>query len=269
MWRVERAMRILELVAAEPEGARVTDLATTLGLNRAIPHRVLAELCELGYVAQDPATQRYRATFKLGSLGLRQLETAGISQWARDELDALAATTKELVRLAVASGTALQFVAQTQGANSRLVIDIALGRDAISLRTARVSATGRAWLSTLPEDEALALLSSHGIGPTAVQNQSDLGKVVEAIAHARQVGYAIIQEEMEVGINAIATPIVPPNSPCGRAVGTLSIAGPSARVSPEALVGFVPILRAAAERLGREWHVYEYLKAISGPLASS
>ncbi len=48
-------MRMLELLAGEPRGLRITDLANELDLNRAIPHRILADLIELGYVAQDPA----------------------------------------------------------------------------------------------------------------------------------------------------------------------------------------------------------------------
>ena len=260
MSNLTRAMRILDLIAAEPDGVRVTDLAATLGLNRAIPHQILTELCGLGYVVQDPATQRYRPTFELGSLGLRQIETAGISRWAREELEALAAASKELVRLTIVSGTVLRYLAKAQGANNVLMIDSALGSHTVSL----TSANGRAWLSTLPADEALALLSSRGLGPTAEQSQLDIRSVAEEIAHARQVGYAIIHDEMEAGISAIAVPIVPPEASVGRGVGTVSIAGPSARMNPEVLISFVPALRTAAEKLGRQWHVYEYLVAISG-----
>ena len=258
-------MRILELVAGEAEGARVTDLATTLGLNRAIPHRILAELCELGYVVQDPTTERYRAAFKLGSLGLRQLETAGISRWAREDLEGLASATKELVRLAVVSGTTLLLVAKAQGADSTLTIGA-------TLRSATVpfaSANGKAWLSTLPEDEALQLLLSRGLGPTSARTPPRFDEVVEEIAQAKRIGYSLIEEELEVGVNAIAVPIVPPGSRQGRAVGTLSVAGPSVRVSAGVLISFVPALYAVAERLGCEWHVYVYLKAISGPLEDS
>lgn len=263
MWRVARALQILELLAAEPQGARVTDLATTLGLNKAIPHRILAELRDLGYVLQDPATERYRATFKLGSLGLRQLETAGLSRWARDELEELAATTKELVRLGVVSGNVLRFVAKARGAaNGELSIDSALTRNSVRLG----SASGRAWLSTLPEDEALALLSTRGLDAPADTTPLDLRSLVEEIARAKQVGYAVIHGDMEIGINAIAAPIVPPGSPGGRAVGTVSIAGPSVRLTPGVLDSFVPALRATVERLGCQWSVYDYLKAISGPL---
>lgn len=262
MSNIERALRILSIVASEPDGVRVTDLATTLGLNRAIPHRLLAELIELGYVVQNPATERYRATFKLGSLGLRQLEAAGISRWAQDELGALATTTRELVRLAVASEGVLRFVARAQGANTTLILDAVSGSDIVLHATA----SGKAWLSTLPEAEVADLVRSRGLIRTTSRTETDLEAVLEQVAVARRQGYAEVHEEMELGISAIAVPVVPAEVSGGRAVGTVSVAGPSARLTPEVLEGFVPALCDTAETLASHWHVYPYLVDISRPL---
>ena len=63
---LSRAMSILEALADEPAGVRVTDLAVQMKVNRAIPHRLLTELCELGYVVQDPDSERYRAPHQTG-----------------------------------------------------------------------------------------------------------------------------------------------------------------------------------------------------------
>lgn len=258
----EPVMRILEIIAAEPEGVRVTDLATTLKLNRAIPHRLLAELVELGYVVQNAETKRYRATFKLGSLGLRQLETAGILRWSRDELEALAATTRELIRVTIVEGKDLRYLAKAQGANSGLMIDSISGAD-VDLHA---TANGKAWLSTLPPDEAEALLLARGLEPKTPYTGTDLRRVIADIARARVLGYAEIHDEMELGVSAIAAPIVPPESPDGRAVAAVSIAGPSARLRPPVLIGFAPALLATARKLAETWHVYEYLAARSAPL---
>lgn len=263
MSAIERAIRILDIVASEPDGVRVTDLATTLGLNRAIPHRVLAELIELGYVVQSPETERYRATFKLGSLGLRQLESAGIARWAQDELGALAATTRELVRLAVSSDNVLRFVAKAQGANTALILDAVSGSDIVLHATA----SGKAWLSTLPEDEAAALLRSHGLVRATARTEIDVERVLEQIAIARRAGYAAVHEEMERGISAIAVPVMPREVADGRAVGTVSVAGPTARLHPDVLEGFTPALRATAATLASQWHVYPYLAEVSRPVS--
>ncbi len=262
MSNVKRVMRILDLLVDEPAGVRITDLAMALGVNKAIPHRLLAELVELGYATQDPRTERYRATFKLGSLGLRQLETAGIARWSQDELNALAAQSKELVRLAIAAGNSLRWVAKAQGANSSLIVDSAVATEVVLHATA----SGKAWLSTLPTDEVRALLAERELVKPTPRTHTDIGEILAEVEEARRHGYAVTYEEMEIGINAIAAPIVPPDLPEGRGVGTVSIAGPAARLTPDVLVGFAPSLKAAARSLGEHWHVYEYLKALTTPV---
>jgi DNA-binding IclR family transcriptional regulator len=258
---IDRALRILAILASEPRGVRVTDLATKLNLNRAIPHRLLAELVELGYVVQDPGTERYRATFELGSLGLRQLETAGVSRWAQDELDSLARASRELVRLAVASGSDLRWVAKAQGANSALIIDPIAGSEVVLHATA----TGKAWLSTLPHEQVVALLNERGLDVKTPHTETSLDSVLDEVAAARERGYALTYEEMEAGINAIAAPILPAELGGQGAAGTVSIAGPAARLTPEILTSFAPLILATTRRLAEQWHVYEYLVAVHQP----
>jgi IclR family acetate operon transcriptional repressor len=261
---IGRTMRTLELLAGEPRGLRVTDLANALEVNRAIPHRILADLTELGYVIQDPRTERYRVTFKVGSLGLRQLETAGIIRWAQDELDKLAAKTRELVRLAVVSEKTLRWVAKAQGSASALTLDGVSGAEVVLHATA----SGKAWLSTLPHDEAAACLAERGLAAQTVRTETDLTQVMHDVALARTHGYALVEEEMEVGVCAIAVPVVPPESADGRAVATVSIAGPAARLSHDRLVGYAPALTVVARQLEAQWHTYEYMAALSAPIAA-
>jgi IclR family transcriptional regulator, acetate operon repressor len=259
---IDRLFSILEILVDDPQGSRITDLANELGLNRAIPHRLLAELIDLGYVAQDPSTERYRATFKLGSLGLRQLETAGIPRWAQEELRALAGRSGELVRLAVATGDTLRFLAQSQGAASSLIIDSPM-RAAIVLHA---TATGKAWLSTLPDDEIVRILSERGVDSQTSKTHTDIDTILDEVRAARANGFAVTHEEMEAGVSAIAAPIVPPSVADHRAVGTISIAGPTARLTPEILLGFADSLRDAAATLAHQWHIYAYLDALSLPV---
>jgi IclR family acetate operon transcriptional repressor len=259
MSSISRAMRILELIASQPSGVRVTDVANNLALNRAIPHRLLAELIELGYAAQDPTTERYRATFKLGSLGLRQLESAGVGRWAQDELSALASETSELVRLAVVSDGGLCFIAKAQGSNSALIIDESSGSEVVLHATA----SGKAWLSTLSDDEIVTILTTRGLTAKTPHTETDIRRILDEVRHARETGYAATHEEMEPGINAIAVALVPPENPDHRAIGTVSIAGPSARLTPDVLLGFVPALQRTARTLSQHWHVYGYMTALT------
>ena len=262
MSSIERTMTILDILATEPDGVRITDVATRLGLNRAIPHRILAELVALGYVVQDPRTERYRATFKLGSLGVRQLETAGTVRWAQDQLDALAARTRELVRLAIVVDGGLRWIAKAQGAATALIFDGVSGSDVVLHATA----SGKAWLSTLPEPDVEAILGERGLSAQTERTETDLQHLLSEISSAREQGYAVTQEEMEIGVSAIAVPVVPSETGDGRGVATVSVAGPAARLRPDMMVSFAPALQQAASHLARQWHAYEYLAALTSRL---
>lgn len=248
-------MLILEYLAGEPQGIRVSDLGKRLNLNRALPFRILSDLMALGYVTQDPISERYHATFMLGSLGLRQIGSSGVQDWAQDELNALALTTRELVRLAVASEGHLHFVCKAQGANSALMIDSNAGSDA----ALHATASGKAWLSTFDNLTIERLMGHRGLTTYTDSTPATLSKLLRDLDEVRRLGYCLIHEEMEPGVSAIAAPIVPPECADGPAVATISIAGPTSRVH-DTLSGFAPELLATSRRLAERWRVHDHLE---------
>jgi IclR family transcriptional regulator, acetate operon repressor len=251
---VRQSIRILELLAPHPEGLRVSDLAESLAANRAIPHKLLNVLMELGYVEQDPSTERYRATFRLGALGLQQVETAGVRNWAAGPLNDLARDTEELVRLAVASGGGLFWIAKAQGSNSSLKIDSASGAEVVLHATA----TGKAWLSAQPPTELDRYLEKVGLEAQTSETITDEAKLRTEVEEGARRGFAITQEEMDIGISAVAVPILVGGRIGGSvAVGTVSVAGPAARLTQAKLKSFVPALRDTADTLASFWPVYE------------
>ncbi len=264
MSMTQRTMRVLELLAAAPQGLRVTDLAQELDLNRAIPFRILSDLAEMGYVVKDPLSERYRATFSLGGLGLRQIEESGVQDWAQSELDTMAMATRELVRLAICDQDRLQFVCRAQGSNSALlIVDSSAGAD-VALHA---TASGKAWLSTLDDIAVEKLLAKRGLVKYTDMTPGNLSTIVRDLDEVRRVGYSLIHEEMEPGVSAIAAPIIPPESVDGVAVATVSIAGPTVRVR-ETLESFAPDLLASASRLANSWRVREYLEYARRPLVT-
>lgn len=251
---VARTMRVLELLAPEPDGVRISRIADELGVNKAIAHRLLAALMATGYAEQDHRTSTYFATYRLGGLGLRQLSQSGVEAWAQRTLDSLAGRCEELVRLAVASRDTLQFIAKAQGSNSRLRFDPVMGQDAIPHATA----TGKAWLATLPNDRVDAILARSGLGRQTSRTVVDVDALKAELVEVRNRGYATVFEEMDIGINASAAPVFG----AGRdapATGTVGISGPSVRVTPRRLEELADPLIDAAADLAASWPAYAYL----------
>ena len=96
---LERSFKVLEHLAAHPEGCTLSGLAAEMQTPLSATHRLLTELVRCGYVRQDQSHGDYVLTIKLVSLGLFFLSNSGIVDIAQPLLDRLAAESGELVRL--------------------------------------------------------------------------------------------------------------------------------------------------------------------------
>lgn len=253
---VANAMHALEMLASHSQGRRVSDIAERLGINKAIAHRILAALVSAGYVSQDIRTSSYFATHSLGALGLRQLSSSGVGTWAQRSLDSLAADCEELVRLAVATNDSLQWIAKAQGSNSSLRLDPVMGQDAVPHATA----SGKAWLSTLSPERIGAVLDHESRLSATPRSPLDRSALLLELDEVRHRGYATTFEEMDLGINAAAAPIYGAG-PGREATGTISIAGPSVRMTRARMAELSPLLLTAAADIAKSWPTYTYLAA--------
>jgi DNA-binding IclR family transcriptional regulator len=111
------------------------------------------------------------------------------------------------------------------------------------------SSSGWAWLSTLKDDAALKLVSQQGLGipkefgPNAPKS---LKALLKALQDTRKSGFALTEETYTTGLNAIAVPVgLSGQTP----MGTISVAGPSSRLTRERMLSMVPHLMSAAAQL--------------------
>jgi len=244
--QIERAFGLLEALTSDPAGVALQSLADQLDIPKSATHRMLAELMRLGYVRQDPHSSRYRLSSKLVALGFRYLSSTGLDI-AQPILDRLAAETGELVRLGIIEGERLTWIGKSQGARSGLRYDPDMGRDAPLACTA----SGNAWLASLDDEQALALVAQQGWeiastegGPNAPKDRQAL---LARLQLAREQGYAWVVESSAVGTAAMAAVVRSPQD--GRAIGVLSLAGPSARLTLARMQSLAPLLLAVSEEL--------------------
>jgi IclR family transcriptional regulator, acetate operon repressor len=239
--KLQRVFAVLELLAAQPGGCSLSYLSNATGLALSATHRLLAELCECGYVRQLRGQGDYELTVKLVSLGLSFLSNSGVVDVAQPLLDRLAREAGELVRLAVVDGDELVFVAKAQGATRGLRYDPDMG---LSVRLS-CSAAGHALLSTLTDEEALERVARQGFGkpedygpraPTTVK------ALLAYVRNARKQGYSTIVEVFAPGMTAMAAPVVTQAGRDARAVGVITIAGPLVRLTEERMAALAPAL---------------------------
>lgn len=245
-------MLILEYLSDAEAGISLAEMSRILSVNKNIAYRIISTLEQLGYIFRNDATEKYFLTYKISNIGFRQLSSSHLLDPVKKTLYNLVDKSGELVRLALVDDDELLWVFAAAGKTHRLQI----GRvdTDISLHG---HAAGKAWLATLADDEIKQKLN------TSLEKFTDstivsLEAFLRQIAEIRQTGYSVSWEEREKGVVAVASPIRI-NLPSGatKCVGSLSIAAPSPRVTPEVIERFGLLLIDTSKQLSDIWPMNE------------
>lgn len=247
----ERCLNVLELLADGAKSLALGEIAERLDEPKSGIHRLLSTLVSHGWVEQDAQTGLYRLTMRLTLVGQRFYADTGIPDLCQPLLDQLALQAQDYVRLAVAAGGCLNWLADAQGARGGLMYYPPQISGAVPLHA---TASGKAWLATMHEKDALELVLSQGFsaatdpGPQVITTPQEL---VREVRLAARRGYGTATNEAEPGISAVAAAIrVHPDSP---GVGTLSVAGPSVRMTPKRIQDLAPLIQDYALRIAQIW----------------
>lgn len=245
---LERCVEVTEWMAARGGPARLSDLAQALAMPKAAAHRLLRELCVLGWVEQDGAEGPYRLTLRFGLLGHRVLQASGLPELIQPLLQRLADRTQELARLTIATGDGLAWLASAQGAPPGLVYQPAMDGPLVLHATAN----GKAYLACFDDKTALALARANGFGarrPTARTLHGDAALRAD-LARVRKRGYGLAEQEAELGVTALAVAV---RGADGIVRGTVSVAGPSLRLPAARYPELAATVAETAAELARVW----------------
>lgn len=252
---VMRTLELVELLADTQDGMSLADIARKLIVNKAIALRLLETLGRAGYVWRDDVAQRYHLTYRISNLGLRQMQQSGLLGQSTSLLENLAEKTGELVRLAVVEqGERITWVYAVVGSRRSLRIDPNFNFE-VSLHS---HATGKAWLMTLPFDRVVELVKRDGMNSLTPHTKVDIEVLRKELEQARRRGFAYTFEENEIGIIAVAAPIVAPrlNRP-PECVGVVSVAAPTNRMTRADIEACGPNTAEVASQLAMMWPLDE------------
>lgn len=249
---VDRCLSLIEVLAGEPEAQELSGLASRVGLPNSAAHRILSTLMHRGWVIQEPSTQKYALSLRLSTLAFRNLDARAVPDLVQSVLQRLAERTREYCRLAIVEGEDLVWVARAQGARAGLRYDPDMGQEIVLHATAN----GKAWLATLPENEALRIVCARGFetlrpaGPNCVR---DVDSLRRHLAETRARGFATAIEEAEEGTAAVAVPFRADEGPDAPVAGTISVAGPLLRIGPERHEALAGELQSSAAEVATIW----------------
>jgi len=252
---VERALEAIELLSGAADGLSLAEISRELIVNKAIASRLLETLEHAGYVWRDDIAQRYHLTYRVSNLGLRQLQQSGLLGQCTSLLEDLAERTGELVRLSVVErGEKVTWVYAVVGTRRTLRIDPNFNFE-VSLHS---HATGKAWLMTLPPARALELIERDGMASLTRHTNTDVKALRKELDAASRRGFALTYEENEIGVGAVAAPVMAPRLSGGtECVGVVSVAAPTNRMTRAEIEACGPLAAEVAARLAQMWPLDE------------
>ena len=238
MQSVDRALQLLEVLAHGGGRLPITELAARTGLSLGTVHRLLASLAARGYVRQEP-DRRYALGTALLPLG--DAATRLLSSWALPYLSQLAEQCGETANLAVLEDDHVIYVAQAPGRH-RMRMFTEVGRRVLPHSTA----VGKVLLAWQDPDHVRRIVTRLGLPGHTPRTLTSLAAFGEELAVVRERGWAVDDEEEELGVRCMAVPVGPGEG----AVAALSVSGPASRVSA-GQPDVVEALRAVAGELAR------------------
>jgi IclR family acetate operon transcriptional repressor len=234
---LERAFDLLERMADAGGEVGLSELAAGSGLPLPTIHRLVRTLVTCGYVRQQPSRR-----YALGPRLIRLGESASrlLGSWARPYLARLVEETGETANMALLDGDEAVYVAQVPSKHSmRMFTEV--GRRVLPHSTG----VGKALLADSSPGEVRALLARTGMPAATDRTITTPDAFLAALEEVRRAGYAVDDNEQEVGVRCLAVTV--PGSPTRAA---LSVSGPAGRMTDEATARIVPVLRAVAAELG-------------------
>jgi IclR family acetate operon transcriptional repressor len=236
---VERAFGLLEVIAASGGEAMLSELAAATGLALPTIHRLLRTLVATGYVRQL-ANRRY--VLGPGLIRLGEGASQQLGALARTHLATLVQQLGETANMAVLDGDRVLYAVQVPSRHSmRMFTEV--GRR-VHLHDTGV---GKAILAQLTDAAALSLVTAAGMPAATAHSITTPEALLQDLNLIRARGYAIDDNEQEIGVRCFAMSV--PNAPTPTAI---SVSGPVSRVDEAFGQRAIPLLRAAAEAISQE-----------------
>ncbi|MBM3499973.1 MAG: helix-turn-helix domain-containing protein [Armatimonadetes bacterium] len=239
---LERGIAVLRCFGADSPELSLTEIVGRTGMPKATVFRILCTLCEAGMVVHDETHRRYRVGACALDLGTAFLQALRLPSIAAPYLERLAVECMESASAAILDGAQVVYVARA-ATRRWMSVNLQVG----SRLPAYCTSMGRAMLAYRPWREVRALLARTTLVAYTPKTVTDLSRLAEILHAVRTHGYAVNDEELEIGLRSAAAPVL---AGLDRALAALNVSAPSSRVSLEMLVEeFVPRLLQATREI--------------------
>jgi DNA-binding IclR family transcriptional regulator len=238
---VGKALGLLVLLGDEPRGASAAEISRRAGLPFSTTYRLLGSLTRDGFVDYEPEGRRYHLGLRIFQLGQRVSNHHGFAGTAMPILRRVTERTGEATILSVRDGLHHLTVSKVDGPQIFRVTS-----DPGHLGSLSTTAVGKALVAFAEDGERERLLAELPLEALTPRSITDRDAFRAEVEDVRRRGYAVMDEENEAGMRAVAVPLL---NGQGHAFASLATAVPVFRLSLEELEAHVPVLQEAAAEL--------------------
>lgn len=242
MTSLARGLAVLRAFSEQRQRVSIAQLSVRTGIPRAAVRRCLYTLARLGYVASDD-DRSFTLRPRTLALGYAYLSSAPLVTAAQPVLNHVSATVHESCSMATLDGGDILYVARSSSSTRIMSIDLSVG----SRLPAFCTSMGRVLLGGLTTSELNDYLKHLRATPFTNRTVVAKDKLHDVISAVREAGFALVDQELEIGLRSIAVPV--PDGQ-GRPAAAINISVQAQRVPvSEMEKRLLPSLRTAATEL--------------------
>ncbi|NJM33816.1 MAG: helix-turn-helix domain-containing protein [Rhodomicrobium sp.] len=237
---IDRALGVLAVIA-ESDGLTLTELSQRAGLVPSTAHRILASLQAHKFVFNDEERGLWLigvGAFEIGTAFLRNRRLAGIGRIVMHDL---MEETGETVNLGIEDSGEVVFISQVESHGALRAFFRAGSRAPI-----HASGVGKMLLAEMPEARVRDILYRRGLAKFTERTLVAPASLFQALAEIRRRGWAVDDEERNLGMRCVAAPIY---NEFGEAIAGVSISGPTVRITADRVPELGPLVKRAAEEI--------------------
>jgi IclR family transcriptional regulator, pca regulon regulatory protein len=233
---LERGLAIIRVFNAERPSLTVSEIAQASGLTRAAVRRFLLTLGDLGYVYGK--NNRFELTPQVLELGYAYLSALSFPDVALPRLERLVAETGEASEGSILDRGDIVYVVRVPGP-ALMTISVNVG----ARRPAHATAMGRVLLAALPQPGIDEYLDRYPLRRLLPRTITDRDQFRAELKRVRESGYALVNQELEEGLVAIAVGV---RDRAGRVRAAINLSTHIGRKSVADMRALVPMVQDAA-----------------------
>ncbi|MFN0172818.1 MAG: IclR family transcriptional regulator [Bryobacteraceae bacterium] len=238
---VERAFSILEALDASRLGMNVSAISRKLGIPKSTAHVIIGTSVNLGYVVREPNNKTFGLSLKVYALGRENMRSLHLPEVSLAPMKWLAAKAGLTVQLAMLEKNQAIYVQKVDGPGL-ILFDTFIGKRT----TLHCTAVGKVLLAHAPEPIQREFLAKASFARHTRNTITSAAALRGAIEKIRRQGFAVDDQEEELGIRCLAVPVV---NPSGAFVAALGLTGTVDQVEAANIPKLVATARRAASRI--------------------